>query len=134
MLSPHGAFSRARDDLVEPLEQALGPDHPDLAYSLSNLGDVYFALGDLQKAESLQRRSLDIREKALGPDSLRASFSALSLAGVLAKRGQYDMADSLFRREIKIREATLPPEHADLLEARKLYEELQGNSRGQRPR
>ena len=53
-------------------EQALGPEHPDVAQSLNNLAELYRTQGRYAKAEPLYERSLAIMdEKAapLGPDS-----------------------------------------------------------------
>jgi len=49
-------------------EKALGPDHPDVALSLANLGLLYDRQGRYADAEPLYQRSLAIREKALGRD------------------------------------------------------------------
>jgi tetratricopeptide (TPR) repeat protein len=49
-------------------EKALGPEHPDVATSLNNLGALYYAQGQYEKAEPLYQRALAIREKALGPE------------------------------------------------------------------
>ncbi|SFK23149.1 Tetratricopeptide repeat-containing protein, partial [Desulfomicrobium apsheronum] len=50
------------------LEEALGPDHPDVARSLYHLGLLYKTQRDYSQAEPFFKRSLAIREKALGPD------------------------------------------------------------------
>jgi len=43
-------------------EARLGPDHPDVARSLDNLGIVLRRLGDLDAAADAHRRALTIRE------------------------------------------------------------------------
>src|SRR5439155_693649 len=53
---------------MELSEKALGPDHPDTASALNNLGELYRATGDYAKAEPLYQRALKIYEQALGPD------------------------------------------------------------------
>ena len=49
-------------------EAALGPDHPDVAQGLGNLGVFYEKRGRYADAEPLFKRSLAIDEKVLGPD------------------------------------------------------------------
>jgi eukaryotic-like serine/threonine-protein kinase len=49
-------------------EQLLGPEHPDLAVTLHNLGVLRSMLGDLVAARALFERALAIREQALGPE------------------------------------------------------------------
>ena len=49
-------------------EKALGPDHPDIALSLNNLGYLLQAQGDSPARGRSYERALAICEKALGPD------------------------------------------------------------------
>ena len=49
------------------LEKALGPDHPELAANLNNLGALYQAQGRSADTEALYKRALTIREKAAAP-------------------------------------------------------------------
>src|SRR5262249_706435 len=60
----------AHRQCLEPrrLEQALGPDRPDLAESLAALAHGYAAIGDPARAEPLYQRALTIQERALGSD------------------------------------------------------------------
>lgn len=59
--------------VLEIIDKALGPEHPDTATSLNNLAGLYHAMGAYDKAEPLYQRSLAIMEKALGPDHHRKS-------------------------------------------------------------
>ncbi|HAA26654.1 MAG TPA: kinesin, partial [Cyanobacteria bacterium UBA8553] len=47
-------------------EKVLGPEHPDVATILNNLGGLYREQGNFSKAEPLLQRSLAISEKVLG--------------------------------------------------------------------
>ena len=47
-------------------EAALGPNHPDVAIDLNNLGGVLRAQGDLAGAKSLFERALQIFQNFLG--------------------------------------------------------------------
>ncbi|MBK8931881.1 MAG: tetratricopeptide repeat protein [Chloroflexi bacterium] len=47
-------------------EKALGPDHPDTATSLNNLGYLLQAMGNLAEARPYYQRALAIVEKSLG--------------------------------------------------------------------
>jgi tetratricopeptide (TPR) repeat protein len=46
-------------------EEALGPEHPDVATSLNNLAGLYYNQGQSAKAEPLYQRALTIRERLL---------------------------------------------------------------------
>jgi Tfp pilus assembly protein PilF len=50
-------------------EAAYGPDHPQVAKSLGNLGVVQRLLGDLDAASATQERALAIKEAAQLPDA-----------------------------------------------------------------
>ena len=50
-------------------EKMLGPEHPQTAAALSNLGSIYQAKGGRKKAVELYARALAIDEKTLGPES-----------------------------------------------------------------
>jgi tetratricopeptide (TPR) repeat protein len=48
-------------------EHECGPDHPDVAMTLSNLAVLYVSLGQYTDAEPLYQRALALFEPALGP-------------------------------------------------------------------
>ena len=48
-------------------EPELGPEHPDVATTLNNLGLLYDNMGDYGQALPLCQRALEIMEKVLGP-------------------------------------------------------------------
>ena len=92
-------------------EQALGPDHPDLAAPLNRLVVLYYGQGQYAKAEALAQRVLTIGEKAYGPDHLDLTTSLNNLARLYEKQGQYSQAEPLYKRTLAIREKELGPEH-----------------------
>ena len=49
-------------------QDKLGAAHPSLATTLSNLAELYRAIGRREEAIQFHRRALDLREKALGPN------------------------------------------------------------------
>lgn len=63
-------YEQAMTDCLQPaiLERALGPDHPNVATSLTRLADGYASQGREAEAEPLYQRALAIQEKGLGPD------------------------------------------------------------------
>ena len=70
-------------------EQNTGPDHPNVAESLNNLGELYNTKGDYAQAEPLIKRSLTIREKALGSNHPDVAESLHSLAELYQTQGHY---------------------------------------------
>jgi tetratricopeptide (TPR) repeat protein len=94
-------------------EKALGPEHPDIAVSLSNLAGLYKASGAFDKALPLFQRALAIREKALGPDDPATATSLNNLGTLYWAQGAYQKALPLYQRALKIREKALGPEHPE---------------------
>jgi tetratricopeptide (TPR) repeat protein len=88
-------------------EQALGPDHLDVAGPLINLANVYAFQGKYEKAEPLYQRALHIREQGLG--SLHPDVAVLlhDLADLYADQNKYKEAELLYQRALQIREPTL---------------------------
>lgn len=72
--------------------EALGPEHPLLGDSLSNLGELYRYSSDLDRAEALGRQALAQREAGLGPDHPDTAASLNNLAAALQDRGDHAVA------------------------------------------
>ena len=73
------------------------------------------ALGEYPKAETMFRRSLEVRERTLGKEHPDTLASVNDLAVLLARKGDYAGAEPLFRRALEARERTLGKEHPDTL-------------------
>jgi len=63
-------------------EKALGPDHPNIAQSLTNLASLYNRQGRYAEAEPMYWRSLAKREKALDRDHPDLAFTLINLAAL----------------------------------------------------
>lgn len=68
-------------------EQALGDDSPEVAVTVSRIADMHMEGGNLDDAEKLYKRALEIREKAIGPHRRESEESRASLARIKALRG-----------------------------------------------
>jgi CHAT domain-containing protein/Tfp pilus assembly protein PilF len=95
-------------------DKALGPDHPDVAASLGNLGAVYQGKGEYGQAEPLYQRALAISEKALGPDHLEVATCLNNLAGLYHAKGEHGRAEPLYQRALAISERALGPDHPEV--------------------
>jgi tetratricopeptide (TPR) repeat protein len=73
-------------------KKALGPDHPDVAVSLSHLAFLYHYQGKYAEVERLYRRSLKINEKALGKDHPAVATDLNNLAALYEAQGKYEKA------------------------------------------
>ena len=81
-------------------EKSLGSDHPNVAFSLNNLAELYRAQGRYADAEPLHKRALAIREQALGPEHLDVASSLNNLAGFYLAQGRYADALPFVKRTI----------------------------------
>ena len=78
-----GEYPKAEPLLQEALrirQKVLGPEHPDTALSLNNLGGLYRVMGQYDKAEPLFQEALRIRQKVLGPEHPDTATSLNNLA------------------------------------------------------
>lgn len=78
-------------------QRLVGPDHPDLATPLNNLGDLYLSTGRDRQAEELFLRAVRLREQAgywPAPEMLS------NLAGIARRQGRLDDAAGWVRRAL----------------------------------
>jgi tetratricopeptide (TPR) repeat protein len=107
----------AADAFVSALtiyEARLGPDHPEVATSLSNLGLVLGDLEEFQAARDAHQRALTILEARLGPDHPRVALTRSNLGLVLGGLGELQAARDHLERALTIYEARLGPDHPDV--------------------
>jgi len=95
-------------------EKAQGPDHPDTAASLNNLGLLYIKKRAFAKAEPLLLRALAIRTRILGPDHPFTALSLHNLAWLYDNQSSNAKAEPLYLRALVIAEKALGPEHPGL--------------------
>jgi tetratricopeptide (TPR) repeat protein len=103
-------FERA----VAILEAQSGGDHPDLAISLVNLGNVLRGLGDLPAARARYERASALLEARLGPDDPDVARVLNNLGSTLGSLGQLPAARDAHQRAQAILQARLGPEDLDL--------------------
>jgi len=95
------------------LERALGPDHPDVATSVNELGHIDMNLGDFSGAQTRFRQSLAILKKALGAEDRYVSDAEMNLAECLNAQGEYDEAEQLYSHAARVRILTLGDAHPE---------------------
>jgi tetratricopeptide (TPR) repeat protein len=70
----------------------LGPEHPDVALSLNNLGGLLRVQGSYAEAAPLYERSLAIFEKSLGSEHPKMALVLNNLAVLFKDIGSYSEA------------------------------------------
>jgi CHAT domain-containing protein/tetratricopeptide (TPR) repeat protein len=113
-LRSEGKYSEAATiwrQLLAISENAFGPDHPEVATSLSNLASLLSEQRQYASAESLCRRSLAIYEKALGADHPYVALSLNNLSQLLRQQGRFAAAEPIARRSLSMSVKDLGPDH-----------------------
>ena len=105
-------------------EKAQGPDGPDAATPLNNLGLLYQAQRRYAEAEPLHKRSVTILEKALGPDHPSVATMLNNLAELYRTQGRYAEAEPLYKRSLAISEKALGSENPSLAGMLNAFAEL----------
>ena len=109
-----GQYAEARPPLETALssrEKVLGPNHPDTANSLNNLGALLDSQGDFDGAKPYYERALAIHEKVLGPNHPDTALSLNNLGFLLRAQGDLDGAKPYYQRALAIHEKVLGPNH-----------------------
>ncbi|MBX3055397.1 MAG: tetratricopeptide repeat protein [Anaerolineae bacterium] len=95
-------------------EKVYGPDHPDVARDLNNLGTLLQAEGDLAGARPYLERALAIREKALGSHHPDVTQSLNNLGMLLQDEGDLAGARPYLERALAIFEKVLGADHPNI--------------------
>lgn len=86
------------------LRRVQGPDHPDVAAVLNNLGVLNRLHGQYPEAAYYLNRALAIKEAARGPSDLDVALTVTNLAELHVAKGEYDTAAALYERSLAIYE------------------------------
>ncbi|KAL3152527.1 hypothetical protein ABBQ32_001559 [Trebouxia sp. C0010 RCD-2024] len=106
---------RAYEAELAARERTLGPDHPDVAESLTNIAILYNQRLEFAKAQPLYERALRIYEKARGPDHADVAHCLTDLAVLHLEQGRDDIGRPLLQRAYDIQNKALGPNHPDVL-------------------
>jgi tetratricopeptide (TPR) repeat protein len=116
-LKGRAQFAEAKDMFERALaidESTYGPDHPDVAIDVNNLGSVLQALGDMEGAKKMYERALAIDESTYGPDHPTVAIRVNNLGSVLQALGDMEGAKKMYERALAIDESTYGPDHPDV--------------------
>lgn len=98
-------------------ESALGPNHPEVASSVTRLAVLKNLRADYVGARRLYERALSIQEAAEGPDHPDVARTLGALAALFWKTGDYAQAKPLFERALAIREKALGPDDLEVAQS-----------------
>ncbi len=95
-------------------EEAHGFEHPNVAATVSNLGEALREEGYLIEAKQCFERALKIDEKAYGPDHPNVATDVNNLGNVLRAQGDLAGAKRYFERALKSDEKAYGPDHPEV--------------------
>jgi tetratricopeptide (TPR) repeat protein len=96
---------------LEIRQRRLGPDHPLVGLSLSNIGAALQRAGATDEAKHYHERGLAVRERALGPDHPHVANSLVNVAQPYILARDFAKARELTARALVIWENALGPNH-----------------------
>ncbi|MBK6916972.1 MAG: serine/threonine protein kinase [Deltaproteobacteria bacterium] len=109
-----GRWNDARDAYEHALalrEARLGPHHPDVAATLSNLGLVAQRQGDNLQARVFHTRALQVARESLGEDHPMMAELTNNLAVLDYAQGNLEPAQAGFERTLVLIRRLLSPDH-----------------------
>ena len=109
-----GKLSIAEDHLLGSLvilEEELSPDHPDVAVTATNLGNVYYDMKRFAESERYHQMALRIRQNAFGNTNPTVAQSNYNLAVLYEREKMYDKAELLYQKAITLWSTSIGPTH-----------------------
>jgi len=109
-------------------EQALGPNHPDIAYALDDLGELYKRHRKFEAASELCQRTLALRKKALGILHPEVSLSLCAQIEILKTQQRWSAAEPLTREWLGVVDSTVGEAHPEYAKVLELQAVIYGNA------
>ncbi len=113
-----GKFDEAlqlAERVVETREQALGPEHPEVATALYRLANIYRGnKGDFARAEPLYQRALKLAEQTPAPGHPELGLINFELGVIHFRNDDLVRAETQYLRALEIWQQTLGPNHANV--------------------
>lgn len=105
-------------------ETILGPEHTDVAETLTLLAHIYYGSGQYTDAALLYQRALTIWEKARGPENPNTLRIMYHLARLYRRQGDYTDAAILYQKILAMQETALGSEHPQTVDSLQELAEL----------
>ena len=100
-----GLASEAQPLLEKALQGLIevhGPEHPDIAATLNEIGFAEEVQGQLEVAEGKLQEALKMRRKLLGPDAPEVAETLMELGVVAFEKGEQKIAERYFRDSLAL--------------------------------
>jgi tetratricopeptide (TPR) repeat protein len=102
------------EEVLQILEEKLGPEHLDVAATLHTIAGLYQNMGAYEKALKLYKRALDSYEKVPDLQHLDIATTLNGLAELYRKMGYYEKALPLYKKALDNYGSMLSPPYPDI--------------------
>ncbi|HEX5748067.1 MAG TPA: toll/interleukin-1 receptor domain-containing protein [Archangium sp.] len=119
-LAERGALTQARDlgwEVLERVQDTLGPEHPDTLVAVNNLALTYRQLGDNASAIAYGERLVEVSRRVMGAAHPSTLTAMGNLAGALQDEGFLVRARELKEEVLEGKMWLLGPKHPETLVA-----------------
>lgn len=107
-------FARTR---LKNIETEKGPENLETTGAQNLLGDILTRTGELEEAEKLLIRALEIRKRTLGENQLQVADVCLNLGTVYKEMGNLEEAEKQVKEALRIRKLGLSEDHLEIANA-----------------
>ncbi|WP_414549535.1 tetratricopeptide repeat protein [Anabaena sp. CCY 0017] len=102
------------EECVNVCQALFAGDHPDVATSLNNLGELYRSQGRYSQAEPLYIQALDMKQRLFASDHPNVATSLNNLAFLYKSQGWYSQAEPLFIQALEMTQRLFAGDHPDV--------------------
>ncbi len=103
-----------REQALKIRQQHLGQDHPDVAMTLSALGNNYRQLGRLDEAKKCVLQVLESYQRSVGSDHALTGNTYVALGELAEEAKEFDEAQVHLTRGLDIKRRALGPDHPEV--------------------
>lgn len=103
------------EESIQLYEQAFGPEHPETASRMAELGATLGSEGGHAEALLCLNRALKIHQETLGPDSPEAVQDLLQIAMATHAKGDLEEASKEYERTLRFKEMQVGPDKEELI-------------------
>jgi len=100
--------------IPQVVEEACGPDHPELAKVLHKVAVIYHSCDNLGKAESLYRNALASAERAFHEPNQELGLILSNLGRLLQDQKKFSEAEACYKRSLEILQKAVGSDHLKL--------------------
>jgi eukaryotic-like serine/threonine-protein kinase len=113
VLTERGSYAAALPELEAAVQllRALGDQPLALRFTLSDLANAHFYLGNYGASQTLNRQLLELDEKTLGEKHPNVADDLINLAAIEQEYGNYPESERLNRRAVLITEGWFGADH-----------------------